>query len=82
VLLANDLARLNDLRQARELHEQALAMHQRLHEGDHRDVAHSLNNLANLLRDLRENERAQELDEQALAMRQRIAERQEVRGTG
>jgi tetratricopeptide (TPR) repeat protein len=64
-----------DLRLARDLHEQALAMYQRLYEGDHPDVATCLNSLAIDLRVLGEHGRARELDEQALAMRQRLAER-------
>ena len=58
---------------ARELHEQALAMYQRLYEGDHPHVATSLNNLAINQRGLGEHSRAQELDEQALAMKERLA---------
>ena len=67
--------RLN-LRLAEELHEQALAMHRRLYDGDHPAVAASLNNLALDLRTLGDHERSRELDEQALAMRRRLAERQ------
>ena len=63
-----------DVRLARELHEQALAMRQRLYEGDHPDVASSLSNLAIDLSELGEHGRARELDEQALAMRQRLYE--------
>jgi tetratricopeptide (TPR) repeat protein len=63
--------RLN-VRVARALHEQALAMRQRLYHGDHPDVATSLSDLANALRELGEHERARALDEQALAMRQRL----------
>ena len=44
--------RARDLRRAAALHEQALAMSQRLYEGDHPDVAISLNNLAANLRGL------------------------------
>jgi tetratricopeptide repeat protein len=65
---------------ARELDEQALAMRQRLYEGDHPDVATSLGNLAIDLRVLGEHGRARELDEQALAMRQRLAERRSAPG--
>jgi tetratricopeptide (TPR) repeat protein len=65
-----------DIRLARELHEQALAMYQRLYEGDHPDVADRLSALANDLSELGEHGRARELDEQALAMRKRLAERQ------
>ena len=43
-------------------------MRQRLYEGDHPDVAASMNNLAIDLRRAGEDERARELDEQALAM--------------
>jgi tetratricopeptide (TPR) repeat protein len=63
-----------DLWVARELHEQALAMYQRLYEGDHPDVARSLGNLAVDLRVLGEQGRARELHEQALAMYQRLFE--------
>ena len=61
-----------DVRLARQLHEQALAINQRLHEGDHSDVAGSMHHLANNLRAQGEHRRARELDEQALAMRQRL----------
>ena len=49
-------------------------MRQRLYEGDHPDVAASLNSLAIGLRKAGEYGRAQELDEQALAMDQRLHE--------
>ena len=68
-------ARLGEYGRARELDEQALAMYQRLFEGDHPYVASSLSNLADDLRALGEDERARELDEQALAMHQRLAQR-------
>jgi Domain of unknown function (DUF4062)/Tetratricopeptide repeat len=61
-----------DVRLARELDEQALAMKQRLYDGDHLSVAGSVSNLANDLRALGEPGRARELDEQALAMYQRL----------
>jgi tetratricopeptide (TPR) repeat protein len=63
-----------DRRLARELHEQALAMRQRLYEGDHPDVATSLIVLASDLRALGDYARARERDEQALEMRQRLFE--------
>ena len=63
-----------DAQLARELAEEALAMRQRLYEGDHPDVADSLNNLANALYELGERRWARELHEQALAMRQRLYE--------
>ena len=66
--------RVRDLRRAGALHEQALAMCQRLYEGDHPDVAISLGNLAVDLRALGEPGRARELDVQALAMFQRLYE--------
>jgi len=56
-------------------------MRQRLYEGDHPDVAISLNNLAVHLTALGEDERARELDEQALAMRQRLAKRRAASGS-
>ena len=68
-------ARGLDERLARQMHEQALAVAQRLFEGDHPDVATGLSNLALDLRGLEDYERAREVDEQALAMRQRLAER-------
>jgi Tetratricopeptide repeat len=61
-----------DLRLAMELDEQALAMRQRLYQGDHHSVATSLSHLAVDLRALGEPGRARELDEQALAMLQRL----------
>jgi hypothetical protein len=64
-----------NVRLARELHQQALAMRQRLYDGDHPDVTSSLHRLAIELGALDEHERARELQEQALAMRQRLAER-------
>jgi tetratricopeptide (TPR) repeat protein len=63
-----------DFRLAADVHEQALTMRQRLYQGDHPDVAISLNNLANDMRELGEYERARELHEQALTMRQRLYE--------
>jgi hypothetical protein len=69
-----------DVRLARELQEQALTMFRRVHEGDHPEVAASLNNLALSLRELGEQERARELDEQALAMRQRLEDRRSAPG--
>jgi Tetratricopeptide repeat len=69
---AATLGRGLDMRLAVELHEQALAMWQQLHDGDHQSVAHSLTLLAIDLRVLREYGRARKLDEQALAMNQRL----------
>jgi tetratricopeptide (TPR) repeat protein len=63
-----------DVQLARELHEEALAMRQRVYEGDHPDMAASLTILANDLRDLGEPERARDLNEQALALYQRLYE--------
>ena len=63
-----------DLRFARKLHEQALAMRQQLYEGDHSDVAISLQVLAMDLGTLGEYKRARELHDQALAMNERLAE--------
>jgi tetratricopeptide (TPR) repeat protein len=63
-----------DARRARELHEQALEMNQRLYEGDHAEVAKSLGNLALDLRELGDHQRARELDQQALAMNQQLHE--------
>ncbi|HEX6676512.1 MAG TPA: FxSxx-COOH system tetratricopeptide repeat protein [Actinomycetes bacterium] len=62
------------VRLAKQLHEQALAMRQRLYEGDHPDVADGLGNLAFDLTELGEYERARDLHEQALAMDQRLSE--------
>ncbi len=62
------------VRLARQLHEQALAMYQRLYEGDHPDVADSLGNLAFDLTELGEYERARDLNGQALAMNQRLSD--------
>lgn len=70
-----------NVRLARELHEQALAMRQRLHDGDHRSVADSLTILAGDLSALGEHGRARELDEQALAMRQRLTEQRSTAGS-
>ena len=61
-----------NLRLARELDAQALAMNERLHESDHRRVANSLTFLANDLSELGEHERARELYEQAVVMSQRL----------
>ena len=49
-------------------------MYQRLYEGDHPDVATSMNNLAVDLRKTGKHKRARELDDQALAMRQRLSD--------
>jgi tetratricopeptide (TPR) repeat protein len=61
-----------DVRLARQLHEQALAMYQRLYDGDDPNVANSLSSLAIDLTNLGEHAQARELDEQALAMYQRL----------
>src|SRR6266508_4240524 len=60
------------LTRARDLHKQALAVHQRLYEGDHPDLTATLTDFAGDLRALGEPARARELDEQALAMFQRL----------
>jgi hypothetical protein len=60
------------LTRARDLHQQALAVCQRLYQGDHPDLAASLHDLAWDLHELGEPARARELAEQALAMRQRL----------
>ena len=62
------------LTRARELHEQALAMRQRLYAGDHPDIARSLNNVGVILTDLGDFGGARQLFEQTLAMRQRLHE--------
>src|SRR4029450_12610668 len=67
-------ARSLDLRLAVDVHKQALVMRQRLHQGDHPEVALSLSSLAIAPRALGEHGRARELDEQALAMDQRLYE--------
>jgi len=67
-------ARALGMTRARQLSEQALAVHQRLHEGDHPDVAISLRDLAWLLFELGEYVHARQLHEQALAMLQRLYE--------
>jgi tetratricopeptide (TPR) repeat protein len=59
---------------AQQLHEQALQMCQRLFQGDHPEIATSLNNLAIDLSAIGEMKRARELDEEALAMCQRLYE--------
>jgi tetratricopeptide (TPR) repeat protein len=61
-----------DVRLARELHEEALAMRQQLYDGDDKRVAESLRYLALDLQDLGEPARARVLEEQALAMYQRL----------
>jgi len=61
-----------DVRLARQLHEQALAISQRLFPGDHPAVAQCLSNLAAVVAMLGEHGRARELSEQALAMRRRL----------
>jgi hypothetical protein len=59
---------------AHELHEQALAMFQRVYERDHPMVATTLNNLAEDLCGLGDHAGTRELDAQALAMRQQLAD--------
>jgi hypothetical protein len=71
--LAIDLAQAGEHERARALDEQALAMRQRLYEGDHPDVARSMSNLAIDLRQAGEQQQARDLEEQAVAMRQRLA---------
>jgi tetratricopeptide (TPR) repeat protein len=60
------------LARGRELDEQALAMRQQLYDGDHPDIARSLNNVAVDLWLLGELARARTLFEQVLTMRQRL----------
>jgi tetratricopeptide (TPR) repeat protein len=60
------------LTRARDLHKQALAMRQRLYQGDHPDIATSLNDNAWDQIELGEHASARDLAEQALAMRQRL----------
>jgi tetratricopeptide (TPR) repeat protein/transcriptional regulator with XRE-family HTH domain len=57
---------------ARDLHEEALRMRERLHHGDHPEVARGLVHLAVDLNELGESSRARELHERALAMRRRL----------
>jgi hypothetical protein len=65
-------ARALGMTRARELSEQALAVYQRLHRGDHPDVANSLRDLARVQFELGEYVHARQLREQALAMLQRL----------
>lgn len=57
---------------ARDLHEEALRMRERLHPGDHPEVARGLVHLAVDLNELGDPTRARELHVEALAMRQRL----------
>jgi Tetratricopeptide repeat len=57
---------------ARDLHQRALAVRQRLHEGDHPDLAVTLTDFAWDLYELGEFRQARQLHEQALAMLQRL----------
>ncbi len=57
---------------AADLHEQALAMRRRLHEGDHPEIARGLVHLAVDLNELGDPARAQDLHELALQMRRRL----------
>jgi tetratricopeptide (TPR) repeat protein len=70
--LAGDLRALGEPARALALDEDALAMDQRMYQGDHPDIGIDLTNLANDLHLLGDHERAREFDEQALAMRQRL----------
>jgi tetratricopeptide (TPR) repeat protein len=63
-----------NVRLARELDEQALAIRKGLYDGDHPDVAKSLSQLAINLHKLGEVARARDLHEEALAMRWRLHE--------
>jgi tetratricopeptide (TPR) repeat protein len=67
-------SRMLDVRLARDLPEQALAMCQRLYEGDHPEVVRSLMSLGLVLRALGNYRQALNMDEQALAMCQRLYE--------
>ncbi|PNW31396.1 UNVERIFIED_CONTAM: hypothetical protein BEN50_02795 [Euhalothece sp. KZN 001] len=58
--------------EAEPLYEQALAMRKRLYDGDHPDVATSLNNLAGLYEAQGQYSEAEPLLEQALAMKKRL----------
>ncbi len=57
---------------ARDLHEDALAMRRRLHDGDHPEVARALVHLAVDLNELGDSAHARDLHHQALAMRRRL----------
>lgn len=72
VHLAVDLNELGQPLQARELHEEALAMRRRLYPEDHPDTAHSLDNLGNVLARLGNHEHARDYHEQGLSMRRRL----------
>ncbi len=63
---------LGEYREARELHERALAIWRKLYGEEHTTVAASLNNLAEVLQALGEHDRARELLEQALAIRRQV----------
>lgn len=62
------------LSHARDLHEQALAIRQRLYQGDHPDIARSLHNFGIDLYAVGDYARARDLHEQALAMLRRLHE--------
>jgi tetratricopeptide (TPR) repeat protein len=57
---------------ALQLHEEALRMREKLHDGDHPETARGLVHLAVDLNELGERERARQLHEMALAMRRRL----------
>ncbi len=62
------------LARARDLHQQAVAVHQQLYDGDHPDLAASLTGFAWDLHELGDHTQARRLHEQALAMVQRLYE--------
>jgi hypothetical protein len=65
---------MGDLRRARELDEQALAMCRRLYgeAADHPEIASGLKSLGIHMAEVDDHERARDLLEQALAMYQRL----------
>jgi eukaryotic-like serine/threonine-protein kinase len=63
---------LGDYDAAKSLLERAVAVRRRLHDGDHPDVAASMNNLATVLRFRGEFAPAESLFRDALAMRRRL----------
>jgi CHAT domain-containing protein/tetratricopeptide (TPR) repeat protein len=70
--LAGVLADQGKLEAAESLFRDALKMHQRLHKGDHLDIASSLNNVAFVTKARGNGEEAERLCREALKMYQRL----------
>lgn len=64
--------------QAHGLFEEVIALHRRLHSGDHRELAAALNDLASVYEAKGEPKRAEELLRECIAMRRRLGDEENL----